>query len=242
MHTEEMGMARQPQRTELVARVRQRPGPRRGGTSAAAGTRDDLLRAGAHVFAERGFDGATAELISRRAGTTKAMINYHFRSKKGLYEEILLANFVEIAGRLDAVRAGEGAAPEQLRAFIEAFAQAAADHPEFPPMMVREALAGGTHLPEGALLRIEGIVRVVKAIVEQGIEEGSFRPVDPLLTHVALIGSLLYFLAIESFRAKAAARIRAPGGPPTTAAFIAHVQEMMVRGLAAGTAAPRGRS
>jgi TetR/AcrR family transcriptional regulator len=235
-------MARQRRRPEPVARVRQRPGPRRGRAAAPAGTRDDLLKAGAEVFAERGFEGATAELIAARAGATKAMINYHFRSKQRLYETILIATFTELAARLDAVRSAGVSAPEQLRAFIEAFARAAADHPAFPPMMVREALAGGAHLPEQALLRIAGVVGVVAAIIERGIAEGSFRPVSPLLTHMSLVGSLLFFLATEPFRVKAAARIRPPAGPPTTSAYIAHIQELMVRGLAADTAAPRRRS
>jgi TetR/AcrR family transcriptional regulator len=229
-------MAQRGRGAEAV-RSKRRPGPRRG-KPVAAGTRDDLLRAGAAVFAECGFDGATAERIARRAGATKAMINYHFRSKQGLYEAILLATFTEITGRLDAVRTRGGSATEQLRAFIEAFARAAGDNPAFPAMM---ALSGGAHLPEPALPRIVGVLGVVRSIAEQGIAEGVFRPVDPLLTHMALVGTLLFFLATEPFRLKAAARIKPPGGPPTTAAFVAHVQELMVRGLAA-EAAPRRRS
>src|SRR5262245_50169031 len=229
------------QRGAAAMGSKRRPGPRRGKAPALAGTRDDLLRAGAEVFAECGFDGATAERIARRAGATKAMINYHFRSKKGLYEAILLATFTEISGRLDAVHAGGGSAPDRLRAFIATFVQAASDYPTFAPVMVREALSGGAHLPEPALQRIMGIFGTVRDLVEQGVAEGSFRPVDPLLTHIALIGTLLYFLAIARFRAMAAARLKAPGGPPTTAAFVAHVQELMVRGLAA-EAAPRRRS
>jgi AcrR family transcriptional regulator len=207
----------------------------------AAGTREDLLRAGAHVFAERGFDGATTELIARRAGATKAMINYHFGSKERLYEAILLATFTEIASRLDGVHARGGSAPEQLRTFVEAFAAAAGDNPAFPAIMVREALSGGAHLPDAALPRIVGVLGVVRSIVEQGIAEGTFRPVNPLLTHMTLVGALLFFLATEPFRLKAAAVVKPPGGPPTTAAFVAHVQELMVRGLAAD-AAPRRRS
>ncbi len=231
-------MARQGRRAAVAAK--RRPGPRRG-RPAAAGTRDDLLRAGADVFAERGFDGATAERIARRAGATKAMINYHFGSKEGLYEAILLATFTELVGRLEAAHAAGGPAPDQLRAYIEAFARAAGDHPAFPAMMLREALSGGAHLPEPALPRIAGVLGVVRGVVQQGIAEGAFRPVNPLLTHITLVGSLLFFLATGSFQAKAAARVKAPEGPPTTAEFVAHIQELMVRGLAAD-AAPRRRS
>src|SRR5438874_7643768 len=164
----------QPGRGAEAARSKRRPGPRRG-KPVAAGRRDDLLRAGAELFAECGFDGATAELIAKRAGATKAMINYHFRSKQALYEAILLATFTEITSRLEAVRTAGGTAPHQLRAFIEAFARAAGDNPAFPAMMVREALSGGAHLPEPALPRIVGVLGVVRSIVEQGIAEGSFR-------------------------------------------------------------------
>jgi len=108
-------------------------------------------------------------------------------------------------------------------------------------MMVREALSGGPHLPRPALPRIVGVLGVVRSIVEQGIAEGTFRPVDSLLTHMMVVGSLLFFLATEPFRSKAAAVVMPPGGPPTTAAYVAHVQELMVRGLAAD-AAPRRRS
>ncbi|HUG53925.1 MAG TPA: TetR/AcrR family transcriptional regulator, partial [Vicinamibacteria bacterium] len=223
--------------TDTPAKVRRRPGPR-AGRPAPAGTRNDLLRAGADVFSQRGFDGATAELIAKRAGTTKAMINYHFRTKQGLYEAILLATFEELGRRLDAVRAAGGPAPDQLRAFIETFARAAGENPHFPAMMLREVLSGGAHLPEHLFLRLVGVVGVIRGIVEQGMKERSFRPVDPLLTHLSLVGGLLIFFATEPFRRKAAPRV-VKGGPPTASAFVEHVQELMVRGLAAETAARR---
>lgn len=221
-------------------RVRRRPGPRRG-RALPAGTRDLLLRAGADVFAERGFDGATAERIARRAGATKAMINYHFRSKKGLYEAILVATFAEIAARLDAVRAGGGAAPDQLRAFIHVFARAAAEHPAFPPMMVREVLSGGEHLPADAFPRMLGIVGAVRGIVDQGIEEGRFRPVNPLLTHLALVGSLLFFFATEPFRRRALPRLRGTVAAPTPEGFVRYLEELTIRGLAVNRAPRRRR-
>jgi AcrR family transcriptional regulator len=233
-------MARAGPAAEGGGRRRLRPGPRRG-AARQAGTREDLLLAAAQVFAERGFDGATAERIAARAGTTKAMINYHFRSKQGLYEAILLSTFTELAGRIDAVRARGGPAPAQLRAFVEAFAGEAALRPTFPPMMVREVLSGGAHLPEQAFLRVIGVMGVLRGIVAQGVKEGSFRPVDPLLTHLSLVGILLFFFATEPFRRKAAPRVGVKGGPPSAAAFVAHVQELMVRGLAAPAASRRRR-
>jgi AcrR family transcriptional regulator len=190
------------------------------------------------VFAEHGFDGATAEAIAARAGATKAMINYHFRSKQGLYEAILLATFEELAGRMAAARDRGGPAPDQLRAFTEVFARAAEENPHFPPMMVREVLSGGRHLPDDVMLRLLGVVGGVRSIVEQGVREGSFRAVDPLLTHMSLVGALLFFFATDPFRRKVAPRAGLSAAPTATA-FVAHMQELMVRGLGAPSAARR---
>lgn len=222
-----------------TVKARRRPGPRKG-ASLPAGTRDDLLAAGAALFGERGFDGATAELIAERAGTTKAMINYHFKSKQGLYETILLTTFTALAERMDGVRSKGGSAPDQLRAFIAEFARAATERPSFPAMMVREVLSGGKHLPPQAFLRIMGVIGVVRGIVEQGVAERSFRSVDPLMTHLQMMGGLLFFFATEPFRRETVPRLTKQA-PPTAADFVAHVQETMVRGLAEG-AAPRRRS
>ena len=233
-------MARRAGAGHPPTRQRLRPGPRRG-ASRPAGTRDDLLRAGAEVFAELGFEGATAERIAQRAGTTKAMINYHFRSKQALYEVILLATFTALARRLDAVRARGGPAPEQLRAFVEEFARAATEHPTFPATMIREVLSGGRNLPAGVLPRVLGVMGVVRDIVEQGVAERTLRRVNPLLTHLSLVGSLLFYFATEPFRRTATAKLRLGQPPPATEDYVEHVQELMVRGLAA-SAAPRRRS
>ena len=235
-------MAQRNRRDEpRVASVRRRPGPPRGRSSARAGTREDLLAAGLAVFAAYGFSGATAEIIASRAGTTKAMINYHFRSKQGLYQAILSSTFSELLRRLEGVRAEGRKGPDELRAFIAEFARAATEKPDFPAMMIREVLSGGEHLPREIFLRMIGVLGIVRSIVDKGVREGRFRPVDPLLAHVGLVGSLLFFFATAPFRQKIAPRIGPGGGPPAPAAFVTYIQELMVRGLAA-EAAPRRRS
>lgn len=54
-------------------------------------TKSRLLTAAGELFAERGFDGATARQICDRAGVNLAAINYHFKSKEQLYVEAVRA-------------------------------------------------------------------------------------------------------------------------------------------------------
>jgi len=54
-------------------------------------TKSRLLTAAGELFAERGFEGATARQICERAGVNLAAINYHFKSKEQLYIEAVKA-------------------------------------------------------------------------------------------------------------------------------------------------------
>lgn len=63
-----------------------RPRPKR---KAPELTRDKLIEAAGHVFAERGYRDATIREICRRAGANVAAVNYTFGDKMGLYTEVL---------------------------------------------------------------------------------------------------------------------------------------------------------
>ena len=62
---------------------------RTGGQAAFDETREKLVEAASPVFAERGFQEATAREICSRAGTNGAAVNYHLGDKLGLYTEVL---------------------------------------------------------------------------------------------------------------------------------------------------------
>lgn len=57
--------------------------------SVTSGTRERLLETAGHVFAEKGFDRATAKEIARRAGTNAAAVNYYFGGIDPLYSAVL---------------------------------------------------------------------------------------------------------------------------------------------------------
>jgi len=71
----------------------------------------------------------------------------------------------------------------------------------------------------------------VRRIVERGVREGSFRPVDPLLTHLSLVGSLLFFFATARLRARLFAEGRVRGKAPETTTYVKHIQDLIIHGL-----------
>ncbi len=74
-------------------------------------TRDKLIEAAGHVFAERGYRAATIREICRRAGANVAAVNYTFGDKMGLYTEVLRHS-------VRAAKTADDAAPLWIPAFL----------------------------------------------------------------------------------------------------------------------------
>lgn len=207
----------------------------------AAGTRDALLAAGTRLFAERGYDGVPVRAIARTAGVNTAMISYHFGGKRKLYLAIVGATFAEIVSEIERLAGSSTPAPDALRELIAVVGDIATRrHPYFCTMMLREVLTGGKRLDSEVVAQPARILAAVQRIVERGVREGAFRPVDPLLTHLSLVGSLVFFFATASFRQRVLAEgaLRVP--PPDAAAYVKHMQDLVAHGLAARPEPVRG--
>jgi hypothetical protein len=100
-------------------------------------------------------------------------------------------------------------------------------------MMLREVLAGGRRLDEDLIAYPLRVADVVRRIVERGVRERSLRPVDPLLTHLSLVGSLLFFFATARLRARLFAEGRIRAKVPDASAYVKHIQDLITHGLAA---------
>jgi AcrR family transcriptional regulator len=65
----------------VAARSGRRPGRRPGPTE----TRETILGSARELFAEKGYDGASARSIARAAGVDPALVHHFFGSKEGLF-------------------------------------------------------------------------------------------------------------------------------------------------------------
>ena len=224
----------------MTSRTPRIPPRRAGRRPGVAATREALLAAGADLFAERGYEGVPVWAIAEKAGVNKAMISYHFGGKRNLYLAIVEATFADIVSQVERLAGSRAPAPEVLRGLIAVVGDVASRrHPHFCTMMLRELLAGGPHLdPKTAAMPLR-VLAAVKRVVERGVGEGAFRPVDPLLTHLSLVGSLVFFFGTARVRERILSGDRHVA-PPSADAYVKHIQDLATHGLAA--AEPRGRA
>ena len=184
-----------------------------------------IFRAAAQEFAQRGYDAAGVDRIAAKARVNKAMIYYYFRSKQGLYVEVLRDMFRTVGARARAIADGQGQAEEKLDAWILTIVEEAADRPWFPPIMLRELASGGAHIDRETFGVLNGVYVAVRDVIVQGQREGTFREADPLLTYFTIMPAILIFFA----RQRVVARHKrtqglAAAAPRHIDEFIPHMQ------------------
>ena len=86
-------------------------------------TKERVLEAAEELFIERGYNHVTVRDICRAAGANVAAVNYYYRDKLGLYQEVLM-KVIECAHEV-AKSAHEGkagsSAEERLRHYVRTF-------------------------------------------------------------------------------------------------------------------------
>jgi AcrR family transcriptional regulator len=185
-----------------------------------------ILRAAALEFALRGYDAAGVDRIAAQAHVNKAMLYYHFGSKLKLYLGVLRDMFLAVGTRSRAIADGPGSAESKIDAWILTLVEEASARPWFPPIMLRELASGAAHIDDETFGVMNGVYLSVRDVITQGQQEGTFRPVDPLLTYLTILPSTLIFFARQrvvtkrrNTRGLAAAALRDVDD------FVRHMQE-----------------
>ena len=163
----------------------------------AAVSREALFTAAADLFSRRGFDGVTVDDIAKAAGVNRAMLYYHFTDKLALYRDIVCRMLDEAGARVLAVVDEPLSPPEKLERFITGFIALADSHPYFPPLMLREIAEGALHFDGEILARMRRVFLAFTQVLTEGQQAGAFRPVNPVLAYMSVLGPVLLNAARE---------------------------------------------
>jgi AcrR family transcriptional regulator len=195
----------------------------------ARDSRAAIVRAAATEFSERGYDAAGTDRIAARARVNKAMLYYHFGSKRELYLDVVRDMVRTVGGRARVIADGPGSAVDKLDAWISALVEEAAARPWFASIMLRELAAGAPHFDANTFQLMNDVFAAVRDIIAQGQREGLFRQVDPLLTHLTIMPPILIFFVRQ--RVIATARLTKDLAEPRQVEEFARHMQASVRGM-----------
>jgi AcrR family transcriptional regulator len=157
--------------------------------AAASDRRTEILKSAAAAFRRRGYHGASVDEIASALEMTKGNLYYYFKNK----EEILFACHeysLDMLLTLMTDVLADTASPEaKLRRLVLAFMHLILDElhgtaltldPEaLSPLLLKRVIEKRDQFDQG-----------VRAIIQQGIDEGLFKAGDPKLIEFAMMGAI----------------------------------------------------
>ena len=200
-------------------------------TRDAEATKLRLLDVARRIFSREGYDGARTDLLAREAGVTKAMINYYYAGKLGLYRELILHDMQRLQKRL-ATHVPSGLPPDQkLARLIEVLSSGYRENPDLVRILLREQMSGSRNLEPRVWKSLFKFYETVRGVLEEGQKQGAFRSVDAHAAHLSLVGGLLFYLLTEPAR-ETYARFGDLPPTPDWNTYVNHTTELFLQGLA----------
>jgi AcrR family transcriptional regulator len=156
-----------------------------------AGTdrRIEILKSAAAAFRRRGYHGASVDEIASALDMTKGNLYYYFQNK----EEILFAchdySLDELLALMDQVRAEATRPDDKLRKLILAFIHMMLDELQGTALTL-DLQALSPTLMKRVIAKRDRFDRGLREIIQQGMDEGIFRPGDPKMIGFAIMGAV----------------------------------------------------
>lgn len=161
----------------------------------ATETETKIIQAATEVFLEKGKDGARMQEIAQRAGINKALLHYYFRSKDKLYEKVFREKVFNFLDELFSSVPKTDDIKTVLKQFTANYLDLISTHPELVRFILWEIKQGGQYMGD-ALKDITDKHGFSKFPfldkVQNAIQSGTIRSVDPLHLIISVIGMCVY--------------------------------------------------
>ncbi|MBX7259684.1 MAG: TetR/AcrR family transcriptional regulator [Candidatus Hydrogenedentes bacterium] len=156
--------------------------------------KDSILNAAETLFALHGYEGTSTRAIADRAGANLALIAYYFKSKEGVFQEVVSRRATALLDRVRVLAEPIDPPWVRLNRFIEETVQfLVAEQPEFSRILLRESTApiGHEHTRSPMRASTRPLREVLMRIQAAGRAEGEFKYADVDLCLNMLLGVAL---------------------------------------------------
>jgi AcrR family transcriptional regulator len=159
-------------------------------------TRTHILEAALKRFANHGYNAASIDQICADAGVSKGAFYHHFPSKQAIFLELLKGWLATIDAGFEAVR--QGTVPETLMRMTGILPAVFAAADDRLPMFLEFWLQASRDekIWEATISPYRHYQDYFANLIQQGIDEGSFAPVNPQST-AQMIVSLAVGLLLQ---------------------------------------------
>lgn len=102
-------------------------------------TEEKILESASKVFTEKGFSGTRTRDIAEEAGINLALLNYYFRSKEKLFEQVMKVKVMLLFGKIVPILSNEKTTlEEKIDLAVEKYFDILSENPNLPLFVISE--------------------------------------------------------------------------------------------------------
>jgi AcrR family transcriptional regulator len=164
-------------------------------------TRSHILTASAQLFSKTGYDATGVAEICERAGVSKGAFYHHFPSKQAVFMELLNSYLNGIDSGFKLMRQEDKNVPQtilEMASLVGSLFQSADVHLAIFLEFWTQA-NHDPHIWEAAIAPYRRYQSYFTSLVQEGIDEGSLRPVDAQLAARVLVSLAIGMLMQSLF-------------------------------------------
>lgn len=161
-------------------------------------TEEKILEAASEVFTEKGFSGTRTRDIAEKAGINLALLNYYFRSKEKLFEQVMKIKVVLLFGKILPILINEKTSlEEKIDLASEKYFEILSKNPNLPLFVISEIQKKNSNITK--IIPVNKIFEnsvIIKQIIEKRPE---INPLHYLVNFLAM--TIFPFVAKPVFNA-----------------------------------------
>ena len=148
-----------------------------------------IIAEATRLFAERGFSGTSLQDIAEATGMTRPALYHYIKSKNDVLARLVAELAHGPAAELRRIRATRGSDPAaRLHEMVHCVALGHAQNPEQFQLLIRSEAYLPEELVEPYRKSRREVLKEFAGVIGEGVRSGQFRPVDPRIAALSVIG------------------------------------------------------
>jgi TetR/AcrR family fatty acid metabolism transcriptional regulator len=159
-------------------------------TSQSVDKRNLILESAEKVFLEKGYYNAKIDEIAQNAGIAKGTVYLYFKDKESIYISLIEKKLRELTDFINSVLKENTGSPEKLKKIYFLLCEYMDKAQKLQAFISVENMKTLMHIvtkmKKRIIPKVKKVIESVSKLIEEGIKEGAFEDIDPIL------GALLF--------------------------------------------------
>ena len=155
--------------------------------------RDKISAAARKVFSQKGYHGASVNLIATEAGVNKALLFYYFNSKKNLYQETIQNIFATLRENVTVQKDKFSHIEDRLKETIRLYIDELSKNKDLTSLIIREIAGLGIGMSQDLEELVKNTRQPITDVIQEGVSQGVYRNINPDFVATSIAGILYMF-------------------------------------------------